>query len=111
MPQECKDFLNAPNHYIAGESYRVSKGKYTLHAENGATVKLTNISAGPIQLSGNLNGTVVSDGTVTFDQTAYTAVRRVALTKGNLVTLGEATQSSSDQDVNRNLYPDLVHKQ
>jgi hypothetical protein len=110
IPQACKDFLDAPNHYIAGESYRVSKGKYTLHGDGGVTFKLTGLKTKILNLGANFHGTVTSDGSLEFSAPVYTAVRRVALTNGGLQTLGDPNQpaTSGDDSLKKALYPAMA---
>lgn len=106
IPAACTDFLNKPDNYIVHESYRVSKGKYTLHGENGIDVKVTGLQLGPVTISPDGNAKVTDDGGVEFTQVEYTAIKRLSETNGLLNVLGPGDgPADADQKVRRLLFP------
>jgi hypothetical protein len=98
FPQTCTDFLNAPNHYIIRESYRISKGKYTLYGENNAKINLKGLSLGPIKISPDVSASVTADGALEFESLEYTAIRRLRKVAGNFQTLGKPGQPEAADD-------------
>jgi hypothetical protein len=92
----CKTELLKPNTYVAQESYRVSKGKLTLSDENGAKIAVKGLQAGPVNIGADAHAKATEDGSLEFDQTLYTAVRRlVYVTNGGFQALGNATQPAA----------------
>lgn len=106
IPKACTDFLNAPDSYIVRESYRVSKGKYTLHGENGAQLKITALQLGPVKIDPDAHAKVTEDGSLEFTEAVYTAIKRLRDTNGLLQPLAPGAKSEdADQKVKAMLYP------
>jgi hypothetical protein len=100
IPKACTDFLNAPDSYIVRESYRVSKGKYTLHGENGAQLKVTGLQLGPVKIDPDAHAKVTEDGSLEFTEAVYTAIKRLRDTNGLLQPLAPGAKSEdADQKV------------
>jgi hypothetical protein len=106
IPKACTDFLNAPDSYIVRESYRVSKGKYTLHGENGAQLKVTGLQLGPVKIDPDAHAKVTQDGSLEFTDPVYTAIKRLRDTNGMLQPLAPGAQATdADPKVKAMLYP------
>lgn len=88
----CKTLLSNANMYVAQQSYRVSKGKLTLHDQNGGKVGITGLQTGPVNIGTNAHATATQDGSLEFDQLLYTAVRRLAYVNGGFQALGKTIQ-------------------
>jgi len=100
IPQTCKDILNAPNTYIVQEAYSVSKGTYTLKDNASAKISLKGLNVGPLAISADAHASPTADGSLTFDQTLYTAVRKLVYANGGWESLGRPDdQSSADTQV------------
>jgi len=106
IPKACTDFLNAPDSYIVRESYRVAKGKYTLHGENGAQLKITALQLGPVKIDPDAHAKVTEDGSLEFTDPVYAAIKRLRDTNGILQPLAPgAAVSDSDEKVKALLHP------
>jgi hypothetical protein len=104
IPQGCKDLLNRADTYIVQEAYEVSKGKYTLTSGTSAKVSADDLKLGVLSLAPDAHAAVESDGSLVFDQTLYTAVRRLVYANGGWESLGRPGDAgSADQQVIRQL--------
>jgi len=100
IPATCKKWLNMAGYYVARESYYVSKGSYTLKDNNGITIAVKGLQAGPVSIDPDAHVKVDQNGSITFDQMLYTAVRRLAYANGDWTNLGGPTGTSTvDQDL------------
>jgi len=104
IPQTCKDILNTPNTYVVQEAYAVSKGKFTLDDKNNAKISLTGLQAGPVNISAGAHAAPSADGSLEFDQTLYTAVRRLQYANGDWQSLGHANPDADQQLLNQLSY-------
>ena len=94
IPQTCKDLLNKPNWYVVQEAYSVSKGKYTLKNSSGVKISLKGLDIGPLKIGADAHASTTEDGSLTFDQTLYTAVRELAFANGGFDSLGRSARSA-----------------
>jgi hypothetical protein len=100
IPQVCKDLLNRADVYIVQEAYEVSKGKYTLKSEASGKVAVDGLKAGVLSLAPDAHTTIGSDGSLTFDETLYTAVRRLVYANGGWDSLGRpGSAADADQQI------------
>ena len=100
IPATCKKWLNMPGYYVARESYYVSKGSFTLKNQHGVAVSISGLQAGPVSIDPEAHVKTEKNGSLTFDQTLYTAVRRLAYTSGDWTTMGQPTASADlDKDL------------
>ena len=104
FPDACKSLLSAADTYVVYESYFISKGSYTLKDKDSAKISLTGLQAGPLNIGADAHATPSADGSLTYDETLYTAMHTMKYDNGNWTVLGQATdQSSSDQEIIRQL--------
>jgi len=89
LSKTCTDFLNEKDVFIVQESYKVSKGAYTLFDEGNKKLELKGLNLGILKISGGASAKTTADGSLEFDMPVYTAIRRVKrFSDGSLKTLG-----------------------
>ncbi len=93
FPQACKEGLAQPNVFIVQEAYMVSKGKYTLYDELGASIGVKGLKLGVVQIDPNASAKATDDGSLEFDEPLYTAVRRVRRINGGFQSLGKSAET------------------
>jgi len=100
IPKGCKDLLSRANTYIVQEAYEVSKGKYTLKSATSGKVAIDGLKLGVLSLAPDAHAKIGNDGSLTFDQTLYTAVRRLEYANGGWDSLGRpGSGADADQQV------------
>lgn len=96
IPNACKSYFTANNHYLVNEAFRVSKATYTLHQEDGAKLKVTDGLIGKLlNLGGELGAEVTADGDIAITKPVYLAVRKAMETDGLWTSLGQASASTA----------------
>lgn len=92
VSEVCMNMLKKPDHYLVTESFRVSKGEYTLYDKTGAAIELDAPALEEIldlEVGGGAEWT--NEGTLVIEVPVYFAVRRA-------VRVGDDWQTLSDPD-------------
>jgi len=99
VPQVCRNYLDAPDHYIVNEAFRISGGTYSLKDESGVKLKVTNaVLSSILTLGGEAGYKVTSEGDIAITSPVYIAVRR-AMKAGDIwTTLGPDDANASVAD-------------
>lgn len=102
IPEGCMETLGQTDTYIVREAYRVSRGRYSLKASSGASLKFDGVKASDyLTIDPQARVKVADDGSLEFDQPVYVAVRRLRYNDGSLETL--SAPSSEDRAADERL--------
>jgi hypothetical protein len=108
----CQRFLTEKDVFIVQEAYRVGKGRFALLDKNNKKIALSGLKLGPVSIGANAKANTTDDGSLEFASPVYTAVRRLKLMKdGQLKTLGQPGQESTDDSVARAIFEGRASKE
>jgi hypothetical protein len=95
----CKEALQRPDYYLITESFKVSKGGYTLLDKTGAKLKVSLPELGRIlKFEPNVKYEVTSEGELMIEEPVYYAVHRAVSTAHGFDVLGTGAEAPSTAD-------------